>query len=154
MPTPLTPQELVLMQQETDYLDINIPTYQSVVINWQGSSILIFSSANDGYIATDITDLGSSVISQLSNIGPTTPTVWGTITNLPQAVADTVASEANTAISAAKTAGAGASSIAQAVSDAVGKALANLGGPLISTLTPIIAIVAIGLLLIYLPKKG
>lgn len=153
MPTPLTPQQLVLMQEETGYLDINIPTYQSVIIYWQGMSILIFSSASDGYIATNITDLGPTVISQLSNI-PQVSTAWGMIQNLPQAVMDTVASEANTAISVAKSAGAGAAVIAQAVADAVGKTAANLVSPLIGTLTPIIAIVIIGLLLIYLPKKG
>jgi hypothetical protein len=143
-----------VLQQETDYLDLNIPVFGSKVIQWNGENILIFSSQSDGYIVTDITDLGQSVVNQLSTAGTTQSTTWGIIYNLPQAIEDTISSDATVAINVAKSAGAGAAGIAQSVADAVGKTIANLVGPLAGTLTPIIAIVAIGLLLIYLPKKG
>lgn len=152
----LTPQEQVLLQQDTDYLDMDIPVYGSAVVYWRGSNVLIFHSANDGYFTTDITDLGTTVVNQLSNIGSTTPTVWGTITQIPAAVQQTVASEANTAIQAAKSIGVDAAALAQSVSDAVGKALAAAVGPVVDALLPVIAVGIVILLLMYgpKPKKG
>jgi hypothetical protein len=154
MPTALTPQEQVLMQQETDYLDLDIPVFGSTVIQWRGSNVLIFHSASDGYFTTDITDLGPSVVTQLSSIGSTTPTIWGMITAIPASVQQTVASEANTALQAAKSLGIDTAALAQSVSDATGKALAGLAGPLISTLTPVLIGIGVVLLLMYIPKKG
>lgn len=154
MPTALTPQEQVLMQQETDYLDLNIPIFGSQVITWEGRSILIFSSQNDGYFTTDISDLGTGVVSSLSDIGSTTTTAWGIITQLPTAIQQTVASEANTALQAAKSLGLGTAAVAQSVADAVGKTIANVASPVVGSLLPVLAVVVIAVLFMYGPKRG
>lgn len=154
MPTPLTGQQMVLMQEDTDYTDMNIPVGSSVVINWNGASILIFNSSVLGLVPTDISDLGPAVISQLSNIGSTTPTVWGAITALPQSVSQTISSEADTAIEAAKSTGAAAAAVLQAAADAIGKAAAAATGPVVDSLLPILAVAAGFLIFFYLPKRG
>ena len=154
MPTPLTPQEQVVLQQDTDYLDMPIPVYGSAVIQWQGSSILIFHSATDGFFTTDITDLGPTVTSQLAHIGPTTPTVWGMITAIPTEVQSTVAADANAALQAAKSLGVDAAAIAQAVADAVGQTIAKVATPVVDSLLPVLAVVVIAVIFMYGPKKG
>lgn len=150
---PLTPQELVVLQEDTDYLDLNIPAGGSTVITWQGRSLLIFNSTDLGYVVTDISALGPAVINQLSNIGSTTPTIWGTITALPQAVMDTVSNEATTAYNTAKSVGASASDILTAVAGAVGNAVGAAAGPVVNSLLPILAVAAGFLIFFYLPKR-
>jgi ethanolamine utilization microcompartment shell protein EutL len=154
MPTPLTPQEQVLMEEDTDYLSIDIPVFTSKVIVWNGRNILVFSSANDGYYTTDISDLGGSVINQLATQSTVQSTAWGMIYNLPQAVSDTIASEANTSINIAKSVGTTAAGLAQAVSDAIGKTLAALLGPVVNSLMPVLVIAGLVLLAYFMPKKG
>jgi hypothetical protein len=154
MPIPLTPQEQVLMEEDTDYLSLNIPVFSSKVITWNGRNIMIFSSANDGYYTTDISDLGGGVINQLATQSTPQSTTWGIIYNLPQAIMDTIASESDTAISIAKSAGSTAAGIAQAVADATGKTLAGALGPVVNSLMPVLVIAGLVLLVYLAPKKG
>lgn len=154
MPTPLTPQEQVLMEEDTDYLSIDIPIFSSKVITWMGRNIMIFSSANDGYYTTDISDLGGGVINDIATKSTPQSTAWGMIYNLPAAMSETIASEANTALNVAKSVGAGTAGLAQAVSDAIGKALAGLLGPVVNSLMPVLVIAGLVLLVYLMPKKG
>lgn len=152
MPTPLTPQEQVVLQQDTNYLSLNIPVLTSTVINWGGRSILIFSSQNDGYFTTDISDLGPTVISQLQNESTPQSTAWGMIYNLPQAVSDTISSEAQTALDAAKAAGNATAGIAAAIAAAIGDALNKLLGPIVSALLPVLLLAGLIFFMMYKPK--
>jgi ethanolamine utilization microcompartment shell protein EutL len=154
MPTPLTPQEQVLMEEDTDYLNINIPVLSSKVIVWNGRNILVFSSANDGYFTTDISDLGGTVINQLATQSTVQSTVWGMIYNLPAAISDTIASEATAAVNTAKSVGTTVAGLSQAVSDAVGKALGALLGPVVYSLLPVLIIAGLVLMVYLAPKKG
>ena len=154
MPTPLTPQEQVIMQEDTDYLDINIPVLTSKVITWNGRYILIFSSQNDGYYTTDISDLGSTEINQLATESTPMSTAWGIIYNLPQAISDTVSSEATTAVNIAKSAGETTAGIAAAVASAVGKALGAGISPIVDSLLPVLLIAGLIFFMMYKPKKG
>lgn len=150
MPTQLTPQEQVLLQEDTGYLDAGIPVEGSRVLNWDGRFILIYYSATNGYFTTDISDLGSNVINNIAQQSE----VHGIWYYLPQSIEQVVSEEATTAIDAAKAVGSTAAQISQAVADAVGKALANLLGPIVNALLPVLLIAGF-LIFIYLsPKRG
>jgi hypothetical protein len=138
MPTPLTPQALVLLQEETDYLDMGIPPEGSAVIQWNGSTLLIYNSASVGYAVTDISDLPSSTISQLE--ANAQQTAHGMIYYLPQSVEETVSSEATTAYNAAISAGQTGADLVTAVAGAAGKAAAAALSPLVGSLTPVLIV--------------
>lgn len=149
MPRQLTPQELVLLETDTDYLNSGMNVWESRVINWNGTFVLIYRSQDQGYFATDITDFGQAKIAEIA----TKTDVHGMWYYLPQSMQETIAEEAETAVSVAKSAGAGVTEIARAAADAIGKTAADLIKPLIDTLmVPLIIGIAIGL--IYLAKKG
>lgn len=149
MPRSLTPQELVLLQQDTDFLHQEIPVWGSRVVNWMNRFVLIYHTQNLGYVLTDITDLGQAAINELAKKSE----VHGMWYFLPQSIMETISDEAETAIEVAKTAGKAGAEILQSTADAIGKAAADLLKPLIDALMiPIVILGAIGM--IYLIKKG
>ena len=149
MPRQLSPQELVLLQEDTNYLNSGMTVWESRVVDWNGVFVLIYRSQDQGYFATDITDLGQGTIAELAKKSE----VHGMWYYLPQSMKETIAEEAETAVDAAKSVGASATEIARAAADAIGKTAADLIKPLIDTLMiPLIIGIAIGL--IYLAKKG
>ncbi|MCI0618948.1 hypothetical protein L0244_38740 [bacterium] len=150
----LTPQELVLLQIDTDYLNGGIPVWSSVVLHWREMNkyVLIYRSQTIGYIVTDITDLGMAKITELA--GKTTS--YGFWYYLPESFVEVISEDAETAISIATSAGKTAAEIGQAAASAIGQTIADLIEPVIGTLTIPIVITAV-LLFFYLfkpPSRG
>jgi hypothetical protein len=145
----LTPQELVLLETDTDYINAGIPILGSRVVNWMNRYILIYHTQDVGYAVTDITDMGQNAINEIAKVSE----VHGFWYYLPQSISETIAEEAETAVDVAKAAGKTGSDILVNIADTLGKTMAALIKPLADTLTLIlIAGVAIGV--IYLIKKG
>lgn len=145
MPSLLTPQELVALQQDTDYLNAGIPIWGSRVTTWATMIILIYHTKDMGYIVSNISDLPAGTIDQLMK----TSDVHGMWYYLPQAVQDVIAERAEDIVAI----GGSVAQIGQNVAAAVGKTLAELLNPIVDTLAPIL-IVGIAIGLIYLAKKG
>jgi hypothetical protein len=150
MPTPLTPQDLVLLQEDTDYLDAGIPTEGSAVMNWNGTTVLIYNSPTIGYVVTDISDLPASTIQNIS----VQSTVHGMLYYLPQAIADTISSEAETAVNLSKQAGQTGVNLITAAANGAGQAVAALTSPIVNSLMPLLVIAGLVLLVYLSPKKG
>lgn len=149
MPRLLSPQEAVLLQKDTDYLNTGIGIWQSRVVDWNGRFILIYRSETEGYIPTDITDLGQVRIQALVEQSE----IHGIWYYLPSSIASVISDAAEETIDAIKEAGGGITEIAQSTATAIGQTVANLTKPIVDTLAiPLILGVAIGL--IYLMKKG
>lgn len=149
MPSLLTPQELVALQQDTDYLNSGIPVWGSRVTTWSTMVILIYHTQDRGYIVSNISDLPASTIDQLA-IQSEVHGIWY---YLPQAIQDVIAERAEDIVSVGTAAGQTLATIGQNVAAAVGKTLSELLNPLVDTLFPVLIIgVAIGV--IYLTKKG
>lgn len=149
MPGLLSPQELVALQQDTDYLNAGIPVWGSRVTTWSTMIILIYHTQDMGYIVSDISDLPSSTIDQLMIQSE----VHGPWYYLPQSVQQVISERAEQVVAVGTAAGQAVATIGQNVASAVGKTLADLLSPLVSTLAPVLIIgVAVGL--IYLTKKG
>lgn len=149
MPSLLTPQELVALQQDTDYLNSGIPIWGSRVTTWSTMIILIYHTKDIGYVVSNISDLPASTIDQLMQMSD----VHGMWYYLPQTVQDVIAERAEDIVALGVDLGQGVATIGQNVAAAIGKTLSELLNPLVSTLmVPLIIGVAIGL--IYLAKKG
>ncbi len=152
MPRALSPQEGVLLQQDTDYLNQGIPVWGSRVLIWTQMSnmpVLIYHTKDFGYALTDISDLGQSVIDELAKQSD----VHGMWYYLPQSIQDVIAEDAETIADVAKAAGQTTADILAAVAATVGRTIADLIKPLVDTLMlPLIIGIAIGL--VYLTKKG
>lgn len=148
----LSPQETVALQQDTDYLNADIPVWGSRVLQWQqmnGMFVLIYHSPTIGYVTTDITDLGTARIQALAEQS----NVQGYQYFLPQAIVDVISEDAEIAINAATSAGATITEIGQAAATAIGQTLANLIQPVVGSLMVPLVIAAV-VLGIYLFKKG
>lgn len=144
---------MVVVQQNTNYLDAGIPVYGSRVLIWTENNnmpVLIYHAYGDvGYILTDISDLGQSVIAALARESE----VHGMWYYLPNSIMEVIAEDTEKAIELAKFAGQTTAQVLQAAAAETGKTVADLIKPLVDTLMiPIIAALVIGM--IYLVKKG
>ena len=148
MPRLLSPQEAVLLQKDTDYLNVGIGIWQSRVVDWNGRFILIYRSETEGYIPTDITDLGQVRIQALTEQSE----IHGVWYYLPSSIASVISDAAEETIDTIKEAGGGITEIAQSTATAIGQTVANLLQPVVSTLT--IPLIVAGIVaLVYLFKK-
>lgn len=150
MPRPLTNAEMVLLQQETGYLDAGIPVGGSVVMDWSGMYVLVYHSENAGYQTTDVSDLPAATIAELAKWTPS----QGVLYFLPQSVQETIQSETETAIDAVKAAGGTVSSIAEAAATTIGQTLNNLLSPVVSALTVPLVLAAVVLVIYFLPQHS
>ncbi len=148
MPRPLSNPEMVLLQQETNYLNSGIPIGGSVVVNWNGMYVLIYHSATAGYQTTDVSDLSAATITELAKWTP----AHGVLYFVPQEVAATIEGDAELAIDAVKAVGGTAADISASVAAAIGKTLNNLLSPIVGALTVPLVLAAVVLVAFYLPK--
>ena len=154
MPRPLTNAEMVALEEDTNYLTEGIPVWGSRVVIWEhpdgtSTTVLIYHTQDIGYVTTDISDLGQSVINQLEQQSD----IHGMWYYLPQSMEEIVSEKTEAAIDAAKAAGKVPFDVAQYAAEALGKTINDLLKPLIGSLTvPLVLGVAIGL--VYLAKKG
>jgi hypothetical protein len=144
---------MVLLEINTGYLSQGIPVYGSRVLIWAENNnmpVLIYHASGDiGYILTDISDLGSSVIAALGRESE----VHGMWYYLPQSIQEVIAEDVETVIELGKVGGNTLAEILQTAAQTIGKTAADLIKPLIDTLMiPLVIIGAIGM--IYLIKKG
>jgi hypothetical protein len=149
MPGLLTPQELVALQQDTDYTNAGIPIWGSRVTSWATMIILIYHTKDMGYIVSDISDLPASTIDQLMQQSD----VHGIWYYLPQSIQDVIAERSEQIISIGQAAGQAAATIGQNVATAIGTTIANLLQPLVDTLFPVL-ILGVAIAVVYLTKKG
>lgn len=145
----LSPQELVALQQDTNYLGAGIPVWGSRVVSWSTMIVLIYHTETEGYIVSDITDLPATTIDSLMQQSD----VQGMWAYLPQSIQQVITERVEDVIELGKAAGESAAVIAQRAATVIGQTVANLVNPVVGALTvPLIIGVAIGL--IYLIKKG
>ena len=145
MPSLLSPQALVLLQEDTDYLNAGIPIWGSRVVQWEGMTILIYHTKDVGYVVSNISDLPQSTIDQLMKQSD----VHGMWYYLPQSIQDVIAEDAEAAVEAAKAVGGTAADILAFTSKTIGDTIANLIQPLVPLL-----IIGVAIGVIYLAKKG
>jgi hypothetical protein len=148
MPRLLTPPEMVAFQQDTNYLDAGIPVFGSRVAIWTQNNnmpVLVYHTKDFGYVLSDISDLGQSVITELAKQSE----VHGMWYYLTQSTQEVIAERAEQVAETAAAAGNITADILAAISKAVGEVLGNIIQPLIIPLIIIGAIAAI-----YLIKKG
>lgn len=152
MPRELTPQELVLMQRDTDYLNAGIPVFSSRVVKWVEANnmvVLIYHTKDFGYTLTDITDFGSAKINELAKVSE----VHGLWYYLPGAIQDVITERAEQVAAVAVSAGETVEEIITHVAETTGKTLHDLIAPLVDAL--LVPLVLVGAILgIYLIKKG
>jgi hypothetical protein len=152
MPRQLQPAEMVAFQQDTNYLDAGIPVFGSRVAIWTQNNnmpVLIYHTKDYGYVLTDISDLGQSVIDQLAKQSE----VHGMWYYLTQSTQEVIAERAEQVVQTAEAVGGATADILQAVAATVGKTLHDLIAPLVDALMiPLVIIGAIAA--IYLIKKG
>lgn len=154
MPSLLSPQELVVLQEQTNYLNRDIPVGGSWVVTIDNGNglfddyILIYHSPSVGYVANDISDLSSSLVQQLianSQQSTTGNSMWY---YLPQSVDQVISEDTEAVINAAKAAGQYgmdlATTAANALSDAANKAF----NATLSAITP--ALIVVGLAALFL----
>lgn len=145
----LSPQELVALQQDTNYLNAGIPIWGSRVTTWATMVILIYHTKDIGYVVSNISDLSPTLIDQLMMQSE----VHGIWYYLPQSTQDIIAERAEQVADAAIAAGTGVEEAIKRVATDIGDTLRNLLKPVVDTLMiPLILGVAIAL--IYLTKKG
>lgn len=145
----LSPQELVALQQDTDYLNAGIPIWGSRVITWSTMVILIYHTKDIGYVVSDISDLPAETINSLMQNSE----VHGMWYYLPQSVQDVVAERAEDVIAIGQAAGNATATLLENAATTIGNTLRDLLKPVIDTLiVPLVLGVAIAL--IYLTKKG
>jgi len=149
MPGLLTSQEMVALQQDTDYLNAGIPIWGSRVTTWATMIILIYHTKDMGYIVSNISDLPAGTIDQLMQQSD----VHGIWYYLPQSVQDVIAERSEQIISIGTAAGQAAATIGQNVATAIGTTIANLLQPLVDTLFPVLMI-GVAIAVVYLTKKG
>jgi len=146
----LSPQEYVALQQDTNYLGAGIPVFASRVLFWTQMQkwVLIFNSSTQGYIISDISDLGAARIQALAQQSE----LHGMWYYLPQSIAEVIEEDVEAVMDAAARAGAGAAAVAQAGAAAIGNTLAGALGPVVGALSiPLVLGVALGV--IYLAQK-
>lgn len=152
MPRELTPQELVLMQKDTDYLNAGIPVYGSRVAIWVEANnmpVLIYHTNGYGYVLTDLSDLGQAVIDELAKQSE----VHGLWYYLVPSTQEIISERAEQTIAIAETAGKTVAEITQATAATIGNTLHDLIKPLVDAL--FLPLVIVGLVLLgYLVKKG
>jgi len=152
MPRALSPQEAVLLQMDTDYLNAGMDVWESRVLIWtqmNNMPVLIYRTKDYGYATTDISDLGQSVINELAKQSE----VHGMWYYLPQSIQEVVSERAENVAAVAKAAGNTVTDITRFVADAIGKTLHDLLAPLVDVLAPIL-ILGVAIAAIYLTKKG
>jgi len=154
----ISPQETVALQQDTDFLNAGIPVYGSRVLFWEflHAWLLIFHSATQGYIVSDISDLGATTIAELSKqLNPVDQYCsYGLFCwyYLPQSLVEVIADDAETAMNAAVVVGRTTSEVMQAGAETIGKTIANAIGPVASALAlPLVLGIALGVA--YLAKQ-
>lgn len=149
MPRELTPAEIAVFQMDSDYLNADIPVYGSRVAKWGTMTVLIYHTNGFGYTLSDISDLGSSTISELAKQSE----IHGMWFYLPTAIQEVIAEDAETVATAAASAGKTLQEITKQVAETTGKTLHDLIAPLVDALS--IPLILVGALLgIYLLKKG
>jgi len=152
MPRELTPQELVLFQKDTDYINAGIPIFGSRVAIWTQAGnmpVLIYHTATYGYVLTDISDLGQAVINELAKQSE----VHGMWYYLIPSTQEVITESAEQVIVLAEQAGKTTAEILQTVAQVTGNTLHDLIAPLVDAL--FIPLVITGVLLgIYLFRKG
>lgn len=152
MPRALSPQEMVLLQKDTDFLNAGMAIWESRVLIWSQMNnmpVLIYHTKDFGYTATDISDYSAATIAELAKVSE----VHGMWYYLPQSVQEVIAERAEDVADIAASAGKTLEEILQNVATAIGKTLRDLIAPLVDTLMiPLIIGIAIGL--VYLTKKG
>jgi hypothetical protein len=152
MPRPLTNAEMVALQEDTNYLNADIPVWGSRVLIWTQANnmpVLIYHTADMGYVTTDISDLGQSVIDQLAQQSE----VHGMWYYLPQSIEDVLTEKAESIETAAKNAGLDAEAIVKQVATTLGQTIGDIIKPVIDPLiVPLILGVAVAV--IYFTKKG
>src|SRR5262245_25837059 len=111
--------------------------------------VLIYHTSTRGYVLTDISDLGQSVINQLA----TQSEIHGMWFYLVSSTQEVIAERAEQTVQLAEAAGKTAAEVSQAVAGALGKTLHDLLAPVISALfVPLVlATIVLG---IYVFKKG
>lgn len=161
MPSLLSPQELVVLQQETNFTGVGIPPGGSWVVTWDryGNGnyewILIYNSTDPtvGFVVSDISDLSSSLINQLianstaASGNPNQPQE-GWWYYLPQAVEDTISSDTEVVISAAKSAGQSVADLATSAANGLSNAASSALTGFMGALTP--ALIVVGLAALFL----
>lgn len=152
MPKELTPQEYVVFQEDTGYLQAGIPIFGSRVAIWSRANnmpVLIYHTANYDYVLSDIRDLGQSVINELAKQSE----VHGFWYYLLPETQQVITERAEQVATVAEQAGKSVAEITQNVAATVGKTLHDLIAPLVDAL--LIPLVITGAVLgIYLLKKG
>lgn len=149
MPEQLSPQEVVALQADTDFLNAGIPVWGSRVTTWATMIILIYHTKDIGYVVSNISDLPASTIAELVKVSD----VHGIWYYLPQSLQDVIAERAEEVADTALAAGAGLEEALKRVATDIGQTLGNLLNPLVETLM-IPLVIGVAIALIYLTKKG
>jgi hypothetical protein len=146
----LSPQEQVLLQMDTDYLNAGIPEGGSWVLYWEPSGmwVLIFHSASAGYIASDISDLGAARIDALARQSD----LHGFWYYLPWSIVEIVSEDTEAVMAAARAAGRTTAEAMAAGGAAIGNTLGNALGPIASALS-VPLVIGVALAAVYLAKK-
>lgn len=149
----LTPAEMVLLEINTGYLSQGIPVYGSRVLIWAENNdmpVLIYHTLDQGYVLTDISDLGASVIAELGRESE----IHGFWYYLPQSIQEVLAEKAESAIDVVKQAGLDTAEMWKAAAAAIGETIAQLIRPLIKVDTLLIPLIVAGVIAIVYLKKG
>jgi hypothetical protein len=130
------------------------------IVNWDNRSILIFIGANpitvDGNLYPDVylTDVSDAPqLQAMLQPGYSAPP-QGMLDTLPQAIEDTITSEAATAGALVNSAGQAVSAALVNVATTAGKVAAGAVSPLLGDLTPILIGAAVLLFILYMPKSS
>lgn len=153
------PEWVQFMSDEAGLVQMMNPG-DSKVVNWNDMSVLVFIGANpisqDGNLYPDVylTDVSDAPQLQAMLAPGFNSPPQSMLDTLPQAIEDTIASDAATAGALVNQAGQAASAALVNIASTVGKVAGAAVSPLLGDLAPILIGIGALLFILYMPKTG